>query len=148
MDGRDGVGREKARKQIVGMGADAVPHLVQAAHGGHWRLRLEATRALAAIGERNCAEALAQQFDDSPEIGWAAAEGLKHMGLAGARAVLQRLMQNAASHGVRMSALHALREQQDPQVRPAILPVIAALEDSAPASQAPVEAYAALRRLA
>jgi HEAT repeat protein len=140
--------RERARKQIAEFGYDAVPHLVQAAQGGHWQLRLEATRALAAIAEPNSATALAHQFDDSPEIGWAAAEGLRQMGRAGARAVLQQLMQNAGSHGVRISALHALREMHDPEIKAAIQPVVTALQDSAPASQAPVEAYAALRRLA
>lgn len=148
MDGRDGTAREKARQQIVTVGAPAVPHLIQAAHGGHWQLRLEATRALASIAEPNSAEALARQFDDSPEIGWAAAEGLKHMGVPGARAALQQLLQHPSSHGVRVSAHHALREQQAPAVRAAILPVVQALEDSAPASEAPVAAFAALQKLA
>ncbi|MBL8727799.1 MAG: STAS/SEC14 domain-containing protein [Planctomycetes bacterium] len=148
MDGRDGVAREAARKQIVTLGATAVPHLIQAAQGGHWQLRLEATRALAAIGEPNSAEALARQFDDSSEIGWAAAEGLKTMGVPGARAVLQQLVQHPGSHGVRVAALHALREQQAAQIRAATAPVIAALEDSAPASEAPVAAFAALQKLA
>lgn len=147
MDGRDGVTREHARKQIVTMGAAAVPHLIQAAQGGHWQLRLEATRALAAIAEPNSAEALARQFDDSSEIGWAAAEGLKGMGVPGARAVLQQLVQHPGSHGVRTAALHALREQQAAQIRAATAPVIAALEDSAPASEAPVAAFAALQKL-
>lgn len=147
MDGRDGVARERARKQLVAMGPDVVPHLIHASHGGHWQLRLEATRALAAIGEPASTEALARQFDDAPEIGWAAAEGLVHMGLPGVRAVLQQIVQNPSSHGVRVAALHALREQQVPHLRQVVLPVIAALEDSAPASEAPVAAFAALRRL-
>jgi len=148
MDGRDGVARENARKQVVKLGAAAVPHLIQAAQGGHWQLRLEATRALATIAEPNSADALARQFDDTPEIGWAAAEGLKQMGVPGTRAVLQQLMQHASSHGVRVAAHHALREQQAAQIRAATAPVIAALEDSAPASEAPVAAFAALQKLA
>jgi len=148
MDGRDGIARERARKQVVTLGAAAVPHLIHAAQGGHWQLRLEATRALAAIAEPNSADALARQFDDTSEIGWAAAEGLKQMGIPGARAVLQQLVQHPGSHGVRTAAHHALREQQAPEVRAAVVPVVAALEDSAPASEAPVAAFAALQKLA
>lgn len=147
MDGKDGVAREKARAQLVAMGSAAIPHLVQAAQGGRFQLRLEATRALAKLGDQNTAEALARQFDDCGEIGWAAAEGLKNMGSIGARAVLQQLMMHPGSHGVRIAAHHALREAHDSRVLAAVAPVVAALADSAPASEAPVAAFAALQQL-
>lgn len=148
LDGKDGVAREKARAQLVAMGTAAIPHLVLAAQGGRFQLRLEATRALAKLGDRNTADALARQFDDCGEIGWAAAEGLKNMGTVGARAVLQQLMLHPGSHGVRMAAHHALREAHDSKVLAAVAPVVAALADSAPASEAPVAAFAALQQLA
>jgi hypothetical protein len=148
MAGADGVQREKARDEIVAMGPEVIEHLVRAARGGRWHLRLEATRALAALRDPATAEVLAGQFEDTAEIGWAAAEGLKDMSVAGAKAVLNQLVQHASSHGVRISAHHALRAMQDTKVRPLVAPVVAALVDTAPGNEAPVAAHAALKQLA
>ncbi|HEX5051248.1 MAG TPA: STAS/SEC14 domain-containing protein [Planctomycetota bacterium] len=147
MDLRDGIEREKARHELVAMGSAATAHLLRAAQGGQLQLRLESTRALAVIADPATAEALAALFDDASEIGWAAADGLQKMGVVGAKAVLQQIVHNPRSLGVRVSAHHALRGMQGPELREAVAPVIAALTDSAPVDQAPVAALAALGKL-
>lgn len=145
--GDDGLERERARHELVKMGSAVTDYLVHAAQEGHDQLRLEATQALSAIGEPALAEVLAGQFEDTFEIGWAAAEGLKTLGRQGALATLNRLLQHPSSPVVRMSAHHALRHIQPPEIRQAVGPVVAALADTAPGEEAPVAALSALEKL-
>lgn len=143
----DGLRRERARRRLVAIGAAVIAPLVRESQHGSRQLRLEATRALAAIGAAETANVLARRFTDTPEIAWAAAEGLRRMGRVGAIAALEQVVADPSCHSVRVAAQHTLRELQDPAVRPAIVPVVAALNDGEPISQAPVAAYLALASL-
>ncbi|MCB9877342.1 MAG: STAS/SEC14 domain-containing protein [Planctomycetes bacterium] len=147
LQGEDGLRRERSRRRLVAIGAPAIHALTHAAQHGARQLRLEATRALAAIGAPEAANVLARRFTDTPEIAWAAAEGLRRLGRVGAIAALEQVVADPSSHGVRVAAQHTLRELQDPAVRPAIVAVVAALNDGEPISQAPVAAYLALASL-
>lgn len=147
IDGSDGVERERAREEIVELGNAAIEPLVRAAQGGSWTMRLEATRALATLRDPGTAEVLARQLEDSLEIAWAASEGLKSMGMAGAKAVLRQVVAHADLHAVRVAGLHALRSLDDAAVQRIVAPVVTALSDTAPVEQAPVAAHEALQEL-
>jgi hypothetical protein len=147
LNGQDGLAREEARAKLVHMGPPITPHLVAAAKGGLTQLRLEATQALAAIADPGTTLVLAGQLDDTLEIGWAAAEGLARLGRDGAVAALQQLVQHPNSHGVRMSAHHALRSMEDLAVREAVAPVASALINSDPITTVTVAAAAAIETL-
>lgn len=142
--GQDGSARKVARGKLVDMGPSVAAHLFGAAQGGPRQLRLEATRTLAAIADPSSVAVLAGQFDDSLEIGWAAAEGVKQLGREGAVAALQQLLQHPDSHGVRSSAHHALRHMEAAAVHAAVAPVATALLDEQPIAAVTVAADAAM----
>ncbi len=137
----------QARAALAGMGMAALPHLVRAARGVNHHLRWEATKTLAEMKDPVAAPALARQLEDSFSISWAAAEGLTHLGQAGAEAVLQQLLESSNSYNTRIGARHALSNIRDLGVRQRMKPVVTALDDAAPIQQAPVAAIEALRMI-
>lgn len=147
LESEDGVARDKARKKLIAMEPPVTQYLVRAAQSGSRQLRLEATLALAVIADPTTATALAGQFDDVLEIGWAGAEGVKHLGLEGAIAALRELVQHPSSNGVRTSAHHALRHMEVAEVRMSVAPVAKALLEEEPAAAVTVAADAALSAL-
>lgn len=147
LDSPDGIARDKARKTLVAMAPSATQHLVLAAQSGSQQLRLEATRALAVIADPTTATALAGQFDDALEIGWAAAEGVKLLGQEGAVATLRELVQHPHSHGVRTSAHHALRHMEAAEIYVSLAPVAKMLLEEEPAAAITVAADQALTAL-
>ena len=148
LDGQDGIAREQARAKLVEMGPLAISDLVRAAQGGSRQLRLETTKALATIADPKTATALAAQFDDTLEIAWAAAEGVKRLGRDGAVAALRELVKHPNSHVVRVSAHHALRHMEASDIRETVAPVAASLLDEEPITAVLVAADAALVTLA
>lgn len=147
LNGEDGLAREKARSELVIMGGAATEHLVRAAKGGRWQLRLEATRALAAMSDPATIGVLVDQFEDTFEIGWAASEGISRLGRKGAEAALQKLEQDHDSHGVRTAVLHALRSMNDGQVRVIVADVVLALQEPIARSPERLAAMHALEQL-
>jgi HEAT repeat protein len=97
---RDGMARKRAREELVVAGAPAAPRLRPLLTSSDKRLRWEALKTLAAIGDPESAEAFRTFLDDpDADIRWLAASGLIKLGSASVRSVLQALSDPKAPRG-------------------------------------------------
>ena len=78
----DALTRRLAGDALVAIGSEAVPGLLEAMQGGDQRVRVEAVRALAKIGDPRAIPALFEALDEgSALIEYWANEGLEKMGV-------------------------------------------------------------------
>jgi len=124
-----------ARRELVTIGNEAVPHLIKAlSNKRHW-VRWEAAKALGQIGEKEATEALVKALEDNEfDVRWLAAEALINIG----RDSLEPLLATLADHGeesliLRRGAHHVLHDIDRSGLEAILRPVMSAVEDSAPA---------------
>lgn len=126
---------QKARRELVDMGNQAIPHLVEAlSNERHW-VRWEAAKALGQIGDRAATEALVKALeDDEFDVRWLAAEALINIG----RDSLEPLLAALADHGeksllLRQGSHHVLHDMDRSGLDAVLRPVMSAVEDTSPA---------------
>jgi HEAT repeat protein len=96
----DGMARKRAREALVLAGRPAAPLLRHLLAGGDKRLRWEALKALAAIGDPGSLEDFVRFLDDpESDLRWLAATGLIRLGPRSVRPVLQALTDPKAPRG-------------------------------------------------
>lgn len=125
---------QKARRLLVSMGSDAIPHLVKGlSNKRHW-VRWEAAKALGQIGDAAAAKALVSALEDNEfDVHWLAAEALINIGLKS----LEPLLETLADHGdksvfLRQGAHHVLHDINRGKFDDVIKPVMSALDNTAP----------------
>jgi HEAT repeat protein len=123
-----------ARRELVNIGNQAVPHLIEAlSNKRHW-VRWEAAKALGQIGDKTATEALAKALEDSEfDVRWLAAEGLINIG----KNSLKPLLTALADHGdksllLRQGAHHVLHDIDRTGLEEILSPVMTAVEDKSP----------------
>jgi hypothetical protein len=125
---------QTARRELVNMGNQAVPHLVQALSSKrHW-VRWEAAKALGQIGDEMATGALVKALEDNEfDVRWLAAEALINIG----KYSLKPLLTALADHGdksvlLRQGAHHVFHDIDRSGMEDILHPVMVAVEDTAP----------------
>jgi HEAT repeat protein len=123
-----------ARRELVGIGNEAVPHLAKTlSDKRHW-VRWEAAKALGQIGDKAATEALVKALEDSEfDVHWLAAEALINIG----RDSIKPLLASLADHGdkslsLRRGAHHVLHDIDRSGLDAILRPVMSAVEDTSP----------------
>ena len=150
LDCNETVKCQKARRQLIRIGNSAVPSLIAAASNGGQNRRLEAIRALGAIGGTESIDALITHFGDSdPGMRWAASDALVRIGEPAIAPVLKALISNGKSSPFREAVHHLLIDTATGSgPHGSILePVITSLEESGADLAAPVAAEVALEKM-
>ncbi len=135
----------RARRELVLMGDEAIPYLVDAlAHRKGW-IRWEATKALGEIQGESATDALVSALKDSNfDIRWLAAEGLIQRGRGALPRLLRALIENSDSVHLREGAHHVLHDSVDARVRSLAQPLLRTLEGVDSAVMAPALARSLL----
>ena len=125
---------QTARRELVNMGNQAVPHLIEAlSNKRHW-VRWEAAKALGQIGDKAATEALVKALeDDEFDVRWLAAEALINIG----KKSLKPLLTALANHGdksllLRRGAHHVLHDIDRSGLDAILNPVMTAVGDTSP----------------
>ncbi len=145
---RDVIKCQNARRALVQMGEIAVEPLKRALHEkNHWT-HWEAVKALSQIASPSATEALVdllehEEFDER----WIAAEGLVSIGLPAILAILNRLLDRPQSIWLRQGAHHVFSDVRDAELRNVLLPVINAIEGTAPSVEIPPTVHRAIDSL-
>lgn len=150
LESTNGLMRQEARTQLVGIGSPVVPALVEALLQSTYWGRWEAAKALSEIKAPSSAPALVAALeDDNSGVRWLAAEGLIGIGRAALRPLLEALTQRASSIWLREGAHHVLHDMnKHGLLRKPELEVYHALRDQAPDIEVPWSADKALKELA
>jgi HEAT repeat protein len=139
---------QKARRSLVKIGHEAVPHLVQALGSRKEWVRWEAAKALGQIGDPSATEALIRALVDSQfDVRWLAAEGLIVIGRPSLVPLLKALIENPKSLELREGVHHVLHDMYRGELDSILKPVMAALEGPEPSTELPVAATKALAEL-
>jgi HEAT repeat protein len=140
---------QKARRELVSIGPRAVgPRNAARGHKKSW-VRWEAAKALGQIGDKAAVQALMEALRDAEfDVRWQAAEAIIRIGPK----AIEPLLVLLASHGshsleLRQAVHHILHDINQGDYRDILKPVMAAVEDSAPAVEAPVVARQALEAI-
>ncbi|EMI45596.1 HEAT repeat domain-containing protein [Rhodopirellula sp. SWK7] len=150
LSSEDGVVRERARKKLVASRGHEVVHaLIGELVDPRKRVRWEAAKALAEIGDPVAALPLVHAMtDDDDEVAWLAAEGVASLGDPGLMAVLSGITRDCDSLEYCKVAHHSLKEFRKIGKHNAIIKkVMSALEGFEPKMSAPIAAYQALQEL-
>jgi HEAT repeat protein len=140
---------QKARRQLVVMGHEAVPFLVKELGNKKFWVRWEAAKALAQIGDPAATAELIKALEDKEfDVRWLAAEGLINIGRKAVAPLLEVLINRPKSTWLRQGAHHVLHDMERGELDKVLRPVMAALEDVEPYVGVPVAARKALDRLA
>jgi len=159
----DGLVREKVRLALVGMGNIAVAPLIEALTSKDKEIRWESAKALGEIASNVAVPALIKALEDY-DVRWLAAEALIEIGRDSAVPLLEALMARSNEFLLRQGAHHVLYHLSgadsgiahhlskhprnvDPSIQQLLKPVVSALEDAAPRSEAPIAAEVALDAL-
>jgi HEAT repeat protein len=139
------VERERARSELVALGAATVPDLLEAFESGDERGRLEICKALTEIAHSSAASMLLRRLeDDHQELRWIAAEGLLNIGGPAVEPLLLALIDRASAHTILEGAVHVLRGLSRRVSEPIFEPVISAVRGVEPGASVPPAAEAAL----
>jgi HEAT repeat protein len=140
---------QMARRELVKIGNQAVPHLIEAlSDKRHW-VRWEAAKALGQIGDKAAIEALIKALEDNEfDVRWLAAEALINIGKSSIKPLLEAL----ADHGeksllLRQGAHHALHDIDRSGLKTILNPVMAAVGETSAAIMVPQIAKKALDSL-
>ncbi|HMP42215.1 MAG TPA: HEAT repeat domain-containing protein [Roseiflexaceae bacterium] len=146
----DVVVRERARNELLDLGAVAVPALIAALGEHDGTVRWEAAKALGQIGTPEAAPALVLALSDQRfDVRWLAAEGLIGLGDASIRPLLQALRAATLDDAwLREGALRVLRAQGGNAPGHPLAAVVAALSGPEPSVSVPLAAYRALEATA
>lgn len=144
----DELRRQRARHELVFLGAAAVPHLRRVLSSESREVRWEAAKALHCLAHRDAAVELGQALgDDDDAVGWLAAMALIRLGREGLEPALRALVQHGNPCRACANAHHVLHELRRLGHAELVDPVIEAIESSDRETRAPVEAERALLRL-
>ena len=141
----NGLIRLEARSQLIKVGVNAGPALIQALSRGNQHARGEAAKTLAIIRDPSAAPALVHTLEDEDlDVRCAAIEALIPLNREGLEPLLQALMRNVGSVWLREGAhniLNVLKKQT--KLRQPSLNVLRALEGVEPEMTVPGVAEAA-----
>jgi len=139
---------QNARRELVAMGEQTVPRLIEAAADSRQWVRWEAAKALGEIGGPIATEALLGFLEDENfEIRWLAAEGLIRTGRPIVEPVLRALLERPQSVWLRQGAHRIFRDLERADLRDILHPVSLAIESDDPSVRVPVAAEEALGKL-
>lgn len=139
---------QNARRELVAMGEQTVPRLIEAVADSRQWVRWEAAKALGEIGGPMATEALRGFLEDeSFEIRWLAAEGLIRAGRPIVEPVLRSLLERPQSVWLRQGAHRIFRDLERADLRDILHPVSLAIESDDPSVRVPVAAEEALDKL-
>jgi HEAT repeat protein len=145
---KDGAVRERARQQLVAIGAPSVTYLVEALENRNELLRWEAAKALGEIGNPAAAPALVAALEDEVfDVRWLAAEGLIALRGGGLVPLLSALVERPDSLWLREGAHHVLHDVSRGRLEEVLRPVVAALDDIEPSVEVPFAAKTVLKGL-
>jgi HEAT repeat protein len=147
---KEGVRREKAREELVALGAPVVPLLTETLWAHQGRAHFEAAKALSQIGHPVSVPAfVALLGDQDPGVRWVAAEGLVAAGPASLSLLLKRLMESPGDKSVREGGHHVLvgLVAGSKDLEDTLKPVIEACVASDPGDVLPPAAEAALKAI-
>lgn len=145
----DGIIRQRARNELVDIGAPAVEALITALDASARHTHWEAAKALSLIGDSRAVQSLIKMLEeDDVSIRWMAAEGLITIGRDGLKPLLRTLGSRSNSVWLREGAHHVLndlvnRGLLDEATRQKVMPVIRALDDVEPAVEVQIAAHQA-----
>src|SRR3972149_5886709 len=140
---------QQARRELVSLGNAAVAPLGEAlSHKKSW-VRWEAAKALGQIGDKAAIRALVEALQDAEfDVRWQVAEALIRIGPKALEPLLVLLASRGAhSLTLRQAVHHILHDINQGAYRALLKPVMAAVEDNAPAVEAPVAARRALEAI-
>ena len=146
----EGVGREKAREELVALGPPVVPLLTETLWVHVGRAHFEAAKALSQIGHPVSVPAFVTLLrDQDPGVRWVAAEGLVAVGPASLRLLLKQLMELPEDKSLRDGGHHVLKGlvAGSKELKETLKPVIAACVASDPGDVLPPAAEAALKAI-
>jgi hypothetical protein len=139
---------QKARRQLVLMGHQAVPYLVEALGSEKYWVRWEAAKALAQIADPTAAAALIAALEDKEfDVRWLAAEGLINIGQKAMVPLLEALIDRPKSVWLQQGTHHILHDMDRGELDELLRPVMDALEDFEPYVGVSVSAREALDTL-
>ena len=125
----------KAREALVAAGHAALPALTGALTGSVPETRWEAAKALSELHDPASAGALVAALEDPDgSVRWIAAEALTWIGGEAMDPLLHALLTDSGSEWLRKGAHHVLSTlRHNADLPPAVLPVLLALDGTAPA---------------
>jgi HEAT repeat protein len=148
LSGKKAADRQHARELLIAVGRPAVGPLVRLLDDADQKVRWEAVKTLAAIGEPAAAPALIEALeDDAADVRWVAAQALIDLGHEALRPLLAALAYRASSPELLEGAHHVLSRlywRDSPKV---VKPVLAALDGPAPQMAVHLAAYFALNAI-
>jgi len=148
LSGEEAPVRERARKELVRYGRDAVDHLRHLLKLPESRVRWEAVKALGEIkGERAVDALVLSLSDEKRDIRWLAAQGLIACGDTALVPLLEELLAHVDSVWVREGAGQVLRGLVDNPHYNIAAPVLDALNSTAAPFEVPVVAYEVLKTI-
>ncbi|MFC1910508.1 HEAT repeat domain-containing protein [Chloroflexota bacterium] len=148
LESKDGVGRVKARRQLVAFRKQSVAPLIRMLSNENDWVRWEAAKALRQIGNAESIQALLEALTDKQlEVRWLAAEGLIRIGRKTIAPLLGALVRHSDSLWLREGINHVLQDINRGKIREVLRPVLVALEGPAPSLEVPLAAQAALKAL-
>jgi HEAT repeat protein len=110
----DGLKRQKARMLLAESGETAIPKLMESLSNSDWRVRWEATKALAVIKDPKSAPELVKLLEDERvDVRWAAMEALIEVGRPSLIPLFQELLDKFDSPTLREGAHHILHVLKD-----------------------------------
>jgi HEAT repeat protein len=140
---------QQARRELVSLGSKAVGPLVEALSSNRAWVRWEAAKALGQIRDTSAVKALVAALEDREfDVRWLAAEALIRIGPAS----IEPLLATLEDHGdksltLRRGAHHVFHDMNRGAYDELLRPVMAAVDDSAPAVEVLLAAGKALDAL-
>ena len=148
LNGKDGLKRKQARQELIAMGSEAVPALMDVLENGSVHARWESAKALQAVASPEAAPALVAALEDQVfSVRWLAAKGLIKIGRPALLPLLEALIEHKDEIWLYQGAHHVLHAADQGPLHAQIGPVLEALEGLAPAdavAPAALDAYKAL----
>jgi len=141
--------RNQARRQLAGIGSEAVPDLIHQLKTDKERCRWEAANILGDIRDPSAADALVEALlDDSISVHWVATEALIKYGRDAILPVLEGLTRHFDSMRFRQGAYHILHVfERFHQLDDNVQEVLEALRDIEPSVSAPWAAERAIEKI-
>ena len=141
--------RNTARRQLAGIGSEAVPDLINQLKTDKERCRWEAAKILGEIREESAANALVEALlDDSISVHWVATESLIKYGQNAILPILEGITRHFDSMRFRQGAYHILHVfERFHQLEPKVQEVLDALRDIEPSVTAPWAAERAIENM-
>ena len=143
-----GFARVDARDYLVSMEEKAVPHLTEALKSDKQRVRWEAAKALATIGDPAASQSLINALEDKIfDVRWIAAEGIITIGREALIPLLSALTKRGDSLWLREGAHHVIHDLMREDLKEVFGPVLDAIGKPEGELTVPLAAEKALAEL-